>query len=76
MRTLAKEEISTEVKVIACLIAPFIVAAVIGVLGLLAMMLWNWVIVSLFHTQPISYWMGVGIAMTLTFISSFFKTKK
>ena len=36
--------------------------------------LWNWVIVSLFEVEPISYWLGVGIAAILAVIGSYFKS--
>jgi hypothetical protein len=63
-----KEEVSTEVQVMACLISPFVAVVIYGALGLLAKWLWNWVIVSLFHVEPISYWMGVGIVLVLAFV--------
>ena len=43
--------------------------------GLIVWALWNWLAVSLFSAQPITYWVGVGIAFALSFISSIFQTK-
>ncbi len=51
------------------------VAAVALIEGAIITWLWNWVAVSLFNAEPITYWLGVGIGLVLTVISSYFRNR-
>ena len=42
--------------------------------GWICMLLWNWVIVALFHTTPIDYPLGIGISLVLSVIGSAFRS--
>lgn len=60
--------------------AGIIVAAIILIIfsslatGAIIWGLWNWVVVSLFEAEPISYWLGVGIGLILSVVGSFFRS--
>jgi hypothetical protein len=51
----------------AIVIIVLLILAVIGVSGLIAMLLWNWVIVGLFGTKTINYWLGLGLGLITIF---------
>ena len=55
-------------------IALFILADVF-LTGALVTWLWNWVIVALFHAEPISYWLGVGVGLVLAVLGAIFSRK-
>jgi hypothetical protein len=55
----------------AIVIIVLLILAVIGVSGLIAMLLWNWVIVGLFGVKTIGYWLGLGIGL-ITIVPSIF----
>lgn len=42
--------------------------------GWILMLLWNWLLVSLFGISTIGFWQGVGLILLLNLIGSFFKT--
>ena len=60
----------------AAIIIGVILLAIVGSLitGAIIWGLWNWVIVTLFEAEPISYWLGVGIAAILTIIGGYFRS--
>ncbi len=57
----------------------YIIGALVGIIlgnlitGWFFMLLWNWLAVSLFNLPMISYLQGLGIAIVVFMISSFFK---
>lgn len=42
--------------------------------GWILMLLWNWLLVSLFGISTIGFWQGVGLILLLNLIGGFFKT--
>jgi len=40
--------------------------------GLIIMLLWNWIIVSLFGAVLITFWQGVGVSFIISIISGIF----
>ena len=40
--------------------------------GLIIMLLWNWIIVSLFGAVLITFWQGVGVSFILSIIGGLF----
>ena len=51
-----------------------LLAGVIALPGWIIQLLWNWVIVSLFNVEPITFWLGVGIALVSFTVGGFFKS--
>jgi hypothetical protein len=41
--------------------------------GFVAMLLWNAVVVPLFHAHPIGFWLGVGLSLLLSFVGGAFR---
>ena len=41
--------------------------------GLIAMALWNWILVGLFALPRITFWFGVGICLLGNFITAFIR---
>ena len=54
--------------------AIFLIALFSFINGAIIWGLWNWVIVSLFEAEPISYWLSVGIGLILSVIGSYFRS--
>lgn len=48
--------------------------AIICFEGWILMLLWNWLLVSLFSISTIGFWQGVGLILLLNLIGGFFKT--
>ena len=48
--------------------------AIICFKGWILMLLWNWLLVSLFGISTIGFWQGVGLILLLNLIGGFFKT--
>ena len=48
--------------------------AIICFEGWILMLLWNWLLVSLFGISTIGFWQGVGLILLLNLIGGFFKT--
>ena len=63
------KHIFTRGHALTCLLVLGAAALIAALSGLLIMLLWNWVVVSLLHADPIGYWLGVGIALLLSLIS-------
>ena len=42
--------------------------------GWILMLLWNWLLVSLFGISAIGFWQGVGLILLFTLVGGFFKT--
>lgn len=57
-------------------VAIILILGVLCLEGLVAMFLWNCVIVALFAVNPIGYWLAVGIVLLINFIAGFFNHKK
>lgn len=61
-------------RIIAALLVVVVIAASIGISGLAVWLIWEYVIRSIFPSAPeFSYWLCIGISLTLTFIGSLFK---
>jgi hypothetical protein len=41
--------------------------------GAVVMWLWNWIAVSIFSVEPITFWLGLGIMFVINFIAGIFK---
>ena len=57
----------------AIFIGIIIVAAGVALEGFIIMSLWNWLMVTIFEMQPITWMMGCGIGILLSFIGGCFK---
>lgn len=51
-------------------------AALAALGGFIFELLWNWVIVGVFHAPILSFWQSVGIVIFLSVVGSFFKSSK
>lgn len=62
--------------VLAAVLLIIVWTAIAATSGWILMLLWNWLIPSIFGLTEITYWQAVGITALLTFIGGFFgKTK-